>query len=514
VIHLLPSLHVGGVERGVIDLCTSTGAGHRPLVASSGGPLQATLPPHCIALRAATLARRDPVSVLLINPILLAIWSRRHCVGILHAHSRGLAVSARVARLLCWALAFEPRVRVIVTWHGYYDSASMVKRALCCVVLGAADALIFPSEALRRHVVRCYGPRVRPDASVIYRGIATPSPRAPPNPEDEALCPPLRLLLPGRLSRSKGHDLLILAARLLCSRHLLGVDGEGVGGGGMRGGGVDSGGVGGSGVGGVGVASAPPRVSVVMMGARPSQLARSGLASANASEAADTAATSLVVPSDIHDGTRQPGTHDAEDRTQDTAGARGQDIRRRQIMHDREASYATGQRTASSYERSLHRLIREATGHGAGGGGNTAGGRAGSAAGGREDSVTGGSNTAGEGSATGADAGAPHGHINNNTNTITTTTTTATTAAAAAASTTTTASTTTATAAAAVHSIDNNNNNGLQFSFEAHGALSAAFAACDVVVVPSRRPEAFGRVIVEAMAAGKLCVSFHHGAHI
>ena len=38
------------------------------------------------------------------------------------------------------------------------------------------------------------------------------------------------------------------------------------------------------------------------------------------------------------------------------------------------------------------------------------------------------------------------------------------------------------------------------------------YASCDAVVVPSRRPEAFGRVLLEAVGARRLVVAFHHGA--
>jgi len=217
VLHLLPSLHVGGVERGVIDLCT--GSPDLSLVASSGGALEPSLPAQCTLLQARTLAWRGPASVLLINPVLLTLWSRRHRVEILHAHSRALAVSARMARLLCWALGLRPLPRVVVTWHGYYDTSSLFKRAVCRAVLGAADALVFPSEAMAQHVVGRFGHLVRSDFSLIHRGVAPPveAPAAAGTtctPEH----PTIRLLLPGRLSRSKGHDLLVHAVTLLQAR--------------------------------------------------------------------------------------------------------------------------------------------------------------------------------------------------------------------------------------------------------------------------------------------------------
>lgn len=290
MLDVLPSLHVGGVERGVIELFSAQA---RSLVASAGGPLEAMLPARS-HLRASSLARRDPLSVLLLNPLLLALWCRRHGVIILHAHSRALAVSARVARALCAvgaAVGLAPRVRVVVTWHGYYDSSSAPKRALCRLVLGAADGLIFPSEALAAHVRAAFADLVRRDATVIYRGVAlnlaldraspsvagaaehdlTAVRQGEPPAHGEPACvaaptptppPRLRLLLPGRLSRSKGHDLLVCAVRLVQESHAPPPSA-----------GQES--------------HAPPpsagaTIAVVMVGARPSQLARSGLRDATA----------------------------------------------------------------------------------------------------------------------------------------------------------------------------------------------------------------------------------------
>ena len=215
VLHLLPSLQVGGVERGVLELC---GSHEDSLIASAGGQMAERLSSPLLCARC--LAWRDPLSVLVINPCLLAAWSSSRAVTHLHSHSRALGLSARIAAVLLWALG-RP-VSVVVTWHGYYDTSSVFKRAVCAAVLGGADALIFPSHALAAHVERVFGRRVRADRAVIYRGVETTAhSRADHAAGDEAEAPrrpgAACLLLPGRLSRSKGHDMLIAAARLLAA---------------------------------------------------------------------------------------------------------------------------------------------------------------------------------------------------------------------------------------------------------------------------------------------------------
>ena len=210
VLQLVPALRCGGVERGTVEIDAALGPS-RSLVASSGGPLTNLL---CgLHLRWPTLRWRDPLSVLLINPLLLWLAVRRHGVSIVHARSRCLALSARIA------LLFAPGVRLVATWHGFHTATSWWRRAFNGLLLGA-DRLILPSECVRRHVARLY-PRAPTDGwTVVPRGAA-PEHFAPPPPMSSSLSPPQSsspppvALLLGRVSRSKGQDLFVAAlARL------------------------------------------------------------------------------------------------------------------------------------------------------------------------------------------------------------------------------------------------------------------------------------------------------------
>ena len=208
VLQLVPALRCGGVERGTVEIDAALGPS-RSLVASSGGPLTNLL---CgVHLRWPTLRWRDPLSVLVVNPVLLWLAICRHDITIVHARSRCLALSARIA------LLFAPGVRLVATWHGFHTATSWWRRAFNGLLLGA-DRLILPSECVRRHVARLY-PRAPTDGwTVVPRGAA-PEHFAPPISSSLSLPqssspPPVALLL-GRVSRSKGQDLFVAAlARL------------------------------------------------------------------------------------------------------------------------------------------------------------------------------------------------------------------------------------------------------------------------------------------------------------
>ena len=154
-------------------------------------------------------ATRSPSSY--VNPLLLWLAVRRHDITIVHARSRCLALSARIA------LLFAPGVRLVATWHGFHTATSWWRRAFNGLLLGA-DRLILPSECVRRHVARLY-PRAPTDGwTVVPRGAA-PEHFAPPmsssSSQPQSSSPPPVALLLGRVSRSKGQDLFVAAlARL------------------------------------------------------------------------------------------------------------------------------------------------------------------------------------------------------------------------------------------------------------------------------------------------------------
>ena len=155
---------------------------------SSGGPLQISCGLH---LHWPTLRWRDPLSVLFINPLLLIYAVNRHGISIVHARSRCLALSARIA------LLFAPGVRLVATWHGFHTSTSWWRRAFNGLLLGAdcsscrasacaATCAPYPRAPTDGWTTCCAAPRrstcAAAAAAVTAAVIATAARRAPPRP--------------------------------------------------------------------------------------------------------------------------------------------------------------------------------------------------------------------------------------------------------------------------------------------------------------------------------------------
>lgn len=200
VLQLVPTLRVGGVERGVLDLAKGLMArGHRVSVISAGGPLVKPL----VALGAAhhelPVHEKSPVTMLSSIPRVVSII-RSTGVDLVHARSR-------IPAWIGWAAARASLRPFVTTAHGFYrphvGSRIMVQGRL----------VIAPSEVLGRYLVdRLHLPRER--LRIIPRGVdlAAFQFQAPVVLEGR----PWRIGLFGRLSPIKGHDVAVRAcARLI-----------------------------------------------------------------------------------------------------------------------------------------------------------------------------------------------------------------------------------------------------------------------------------------------------------
>ena len=144
-------------------------------------------------------------------------------VDLVHAHSRAPA----------WSAHFAARRRgrpFVTTFHGVYCAGNAVKRAYNRVMV-RADRVIAPSNFVAEHIRTVYGcPEAR--IRVVHQGIdiASFDPRAVPADiriplhAAWAIADGVRVvLLPGRVSRLKGHAVLIEAMRELADEDLAAV---------------------------------------------------------------------------------------------------------------------------------------------------------------------------------------------------------------------------------------------------------------------------------------------------
>jgi lipopolysaccharide heptosyltransferase II len=199
ILQLLPSLEVGGVERGVVDLARGLIArGHRVSVVSSGGALVERLTA-CGAMHyRLPVHAKSPAAMASCVPAVEQLI-RASGVEIVHARSRvpgwiGLAAARRAQRPF------------VTTAHGFY------RPHLGSRVMVWGRLIIVPSEALGRYLVaRFRVPKER--LRVIPRGVDLAEfPFQPP----AAHHGPWRIGIFGRLSSIKGQGVALRAcARLV-----------------------------------------------------------------------------------------------------------------------------------------------------------------------------------------------------------------------------------------------------------------------------------------------------------
>lgn len=215
VLQVLPSLEAGGVERGTIDVAAALiAAGWQAVVASAGGPMEHEL--ERVGARHVTLplARKNPIAVRA-NIDRLAMLIEIAGVDIVHARSRAPAWSALHA-------ARRTGRPFVTTFHSPYGSNNRVKRWYNSVMT-RGDRVIAISHFIGDHVRENYrveGKSLR----IVPRGIdlAVFDPEQVSAGRLVQLAEAWRLpdgmpviMMPGRLTRWKGHTVLIEALALL-----------------------------------------------------------------------------------------------------------------------------------------------------------------------------------------------------------------------------------------------------------------------------------------------------------
>ena len=209
VLQILPALHGGGVERGTCDVAAAlVRAGWSAVVASAGGVMiheleragahHATLP----------LATKNPL-VMRRNVQRLAALIEAHDIDIVHARSRAPAWSARAA-------ARRTRRPFVTTFHGAYGHGNALKRRYNGV-MASGHQVIAVSEFIAAHVREVYGIDEQ-RLVTIARGVDLDrfDPATVSAERMIRLAEAWRLpdgmpvvMLPGRLTRLKGHGVLL-----------------------------------------------------------------------------------------------------------------------------------------------------------------------------------------------------------------------------------------------------------------------------------------------------------------
>ncbi len=206
VIQILPELNSGGVERGTLEVAAHlVRHGHEAVVISHGGRLVTEL--EAIGARHITLPihRKHPASLLQI-PALRRVFLAEN-PDIIHLRSR---LPAWLAYLAWTSLPKSKRPHLFTTVHGFHSVNAYSS------IMTKGQTVICVSDSVRKHILQHY-PKVQASKlHMIHRGVdaALYHPGYRPsaewldiwqqnNPQCEGQ---YKLLLPGRITRLKGHE--------------------------------------------------------------------------------------------------------------------------------------------------------------------------------------------------------------------------------------------------------------------------------------------------------------------
>jgi glycosyltransferase involved in cell wall biosynthesis len=218
ILQVVPALMTGGVERGTLDVAAALHqAGYGSLVASSGGAMVHELTRNGSQHFTLPVDAKMPWKIRAnIKPLTDLIEAEN--VDIVHARSRAPAWAARAAARRTGRI-------FVTTFHGTYNYSSTLKWHYNAIMT-KGDCAIAISQFIAEHMIQRYAvdpARIR----VIPRGIdqVVFDPTAVAQPRIIALANQWRLedgvkviLLPGRLTRWKGHTVLIEALSRLPHR--------------------------------------------------------------------------------------------------------------------------------------------------------------------------------------------------------------------------------------------------------------------------------------------------------
>lgn len=205
VVQILPELNAGGVERGTVELAAFlTGRGHEAVVISNGGRLVPQLEADGARHITLPVHRKSPVSLLQVGSLRKIL--QQECPDILHFRSR---IPGWLAWLAWRRMDPHSRPALVSTVHGFYSVSRY------SAVMTKGERVIAVSRSIETYLTENY-PQVSPERiRVVPRGI-NPGLHASRQPSPEwlrewqAAYPQLLdkrvLLLPGRITRLKGHE--------------------------------------------------------------------------------------------------------------------------------------------------------------------------------------------------------------------------------------------------------------------------------------------------------------------
>lgn len=209
VVQALVSLGIGGSEMVAVEITEHLRAnGHRVTVIAANGPLAGRVYDSGAQLLDWPIGKKRLGTLSYIRQ--LRSWIAENKPDIVHVHSR---LPAWVCYLAIRGLPLDERPLFITSMHGQYSVSSY------SAIMARGDHVIAVSGHIRNYTLKNYLPAYHPDLHTIYGGTsrqAFPYGYQPAAVWRKALYqefPELEnkriLLLPGRMSRYKGHATFI-----------------------------------------------------------------------------------------------------------------------------------------------------------------------------------------------------------------------------------------------------------------------------------------------------------------
>lgn len=219
IAQLVPALDIGGVERGTLEIARAiVAAGHDSIVISSGGRLVEQLVHEGSEHVEWTIGAKSPLTLRFVPRLEALVRTKK--IDILHARSR---VPAWIAWLAWRRIPSAVRPRFVTTVHGMYSVSRYSE------VMTFGERVVAVSRAVADYISRAYPRCPRERVRIIPRGICAVEfprghvPDADWRAEWDFDHPWLRnkrlIVLPGRITRLKGHEAFIEMLASLGTTH-------------------------------------------------------------------------------------------------------------------------------------------------------------------------------------------------------------------------------------------------------------------------------------------------------
>ena len=219
---VIPKLGYGGAETGCYDIAHYLAEKNcKSYIVTSGGPLLKFIRKEKVKVFRLPVQSKNPLLILL-NTIFISLIIIFLRIDIVHARSRAPAWS-------CFLSCIITRTKFVTTFHGVYNFSNKLKKFYNSIMV-RSNLIIAGSNFVFNHIHKNYGELItsKKRLLVIFRGINTEyfdnskitnekvkSFKSLVNFDPEKF----KILLPGRLTRWKGHEMFIESLFILKTKY-------------------------------------------------------------------------------------------------------------------------------------------------------------------------------------------------------------------------------------------------------------------------------------------------------